>query len=144
MAALQYIMSSKTTMDLRYNHETEFSTHGNYQLVDRIEFGVSHAFNRQLSGQLDLYYEHSDPSGENPHEPLNGIDLSESAPNVNREGAGIGFRYAINDWMDVDMSMSVENRNDVPENSFKNYQGLLGFTFYLNALTSRMRAPVDD
>ncbi len=143
IAALQYVMSPKTTLDLRYTHDAEFSFHGNYQIVDRLEWSASHTFTRQLTGRVDAYYEHQSPSGRSPQTPINGIDLSGPAKNVNREGAGIGFRYAVNDWMDFDVSMNVENRNDHTDNSFKNYEGILGVTFYLNALTPRPRPGTD-
>jgi hypothetical protein len=38
-ALLQYLMSRKTTIDLRYIRENEFSFHGNYQITDRFVIG---------------------------------------------------------------------------------------------------------
>jgi len=143
IAALQYIMSPKTTTDLRYTHDTQFSFYGNYEVVDRVEFSVSHTFSRALTGRADTYWEHTDPSGKQPQETVNGTDFSHGATNVNREGAGVGLRYAVNEWMDLDLSVNVENRNDVSENSFKNYEGVFGITFYLNALTSKARVGSD-
>jgi len=143
LAALQYVMSPRTTVDLRYSRDAEFSFRGNYQLVDRIELSASHTFSRQLTGRVEGFYEHQEPDGRFPQEPLNGIDLSAPSPNVNREGGGVGLRYAVNEWMDLDVNLSVENRNDHTIRSFRNYEGILGITFYLNALTSRPRAGLD-
>jgi hypothetical protein len=142
IVALQYVMSPRTTLDLRYTHDVEFSFYGNYQEVDRIEFSATHTFTRQLVGRADVYYEHENPSGYSPQQPLNGIDLSKPAPNVNREGGGVGLRYAVNEWCDLDLSVNAENRND-HENSFRNYEGVFGVTFYLNAIKRNPRVGPD-
>jgi hypothetical protein len=139
LAALQYVMSPKTTTDLRYSRQAEFTTHGgNYSIIDRVDLSASHTFTRQLSGRVEVYYEHESPTGDAPAQAVTGTDISSSAPDINREGAGVGVRYAINEWLDVDLSANIENRND-HANSYKNYEGLLGLTFYLSALTPRTR-----
>jgi predicted porin len=158
-ATVQYIMSPRSTIDLRYLHQTQFSFRGNFQVVDNVQLSFSHNFSRQLTGRIDAFYEHTDPSGRNRPEvvsingrsgPGSGVPAANaaqgglaSAHNVNREGVGVGLRYAFNEWMDVDWSVDWENRNDHARNSYRNYRGVLGFTFYLNALTPRSRVAVE-
>jgi hypothetical protein len=138
-ASLQYLMSPKTTADLRYAHQMAFSYYGNYQLIDRIDLSMQHNFSRALTGRIDTYYEHESPEGRNPQQTIPPSPESQPAPDVNREGVGVGLRYAFNEWMDFDLSMNVENRNDHTTNSYRNYSGTLGITFYLNSLTPKGR-----
>jgi hypothetical protein len=138
-AALQYVMSPKTSVDLRYIRTAEFSFRGNYQLTDRVELVASHNLSRQLTGRVDVFYEHDDPSGRSPNRTIPDDALSQRALSINREGAGVGLRYAYNEWADLDLTLSVDNRNDHTTNSYKNYTGELGVTFYLNALIPKGR-----
>lgn len=138
--ALNYVMSPKSTADLRYIHDAEFSFYGNYQVVDHVQFTFSHNFTRQLTGRFQAFYEHTNPNGQSPQASIPSNTISQGANNVNREGAGLGLRYAINEWMDVDLTANVENRNDHTVNSFRNYSGILGLTFYLNALVPQAQS----
>lgn len=140
-AALQYVMSTRTSADLRYLRSNQFSTRGNYQIVDRVDLTFSHNFTRQLVGRLAMYAEHAAPSGMlNPDTVDGPTPQSEDAPSVNYTGIGVGVRYAFTDWMDFDASFDIENRNAEKATSWKNYRGILGVTFYLNALTPRSRS----
>jgi len=69
-------------------------------------------------------------------------EFTSDAGNTTREGVGVGMRYAINDWMDVDASTDVENRNDHADKSYRAYTAVLGLTFYLNALTPKVRSAI--
>lgn len=141
-AALQYVMSMKSTVDLRYLHQTEFSFYGNYQVVDRVDLTFSHNFTRQLTGRIGTFFEHTDPSGENPQQTIPPNNYARDAGTVTRVGIGAGARYAINEWLDVDASADVENRNDHSAKSYRVYTGVVGLTFYLNALTPKVRTAV--
>lgn len=138
--AIQYLMSPRTTWDLRYLHGTEFSFFGNYQVVDRVDLAFTHNVTRQLTGRIAAFYEHTDPSSTRPNETIPGNEFSTSANNVNRLGLGAGIRYVINEWLDLDLSADMERRNDHTDFSYTNYRGVLGLTFYLNALTPRARS----
>jgi hypothetical protein len=142
-AALQYVASPKTSVDLRYIRTMQFSFRGNYQLTDHVEIIASHNFSRRLTGRVDAFYEHVNPSGRTPNRTIPDDALSQRAANINREGAGVGLRYAVNEWCDLDLTLSVENRNDTKRNSYKNYVGDLGVTFFLNALTPKGRSAPD-
>ena len=141
-AALQYLMSPRSTVELRYLHQTQFSFYGNYQVVDRVDLSFSHNFSRQLTGRIGIFYEHTDPSGHYPQETIPPSPYTNGSPNVNREGIGAGLRYAFNEWMDIDLSADVENRNDHTDKTYRNYTGVLGVTFYLSALRPRGRTAI--
>lgn len=139
-AALQYVMSSRTTLDLRFLRTNQFSLHGNYQITDRLDLSASHNFSRKLTGRISAFLEHSDPSGQFNPETVDGPTAqTRNATPVNTTGVGTGFRYAYNEWMDFDASFDIQNRNAQAERSGKDYRGILGVTFYLNALTPRPR-----
>jgi hypothetical protein len=140
--ALQYIMSPKSTVDLRYLHGTEFSFYGNYQVVDRVDLTFSHNFTRQLTGRVATFFEHTDPSGNNPQNTVPSNNYYHEAHNVTRWGVGAGVRYAINDWLDVDASTDVDNRNDHADKTYLSWRAILGLTFYLNALTPKVRTAI--
>jgi len=140
--ALQYIMSQKSSVDLRYLHGTEFSFYGNYQVVDRVDLTFSHNFSRQLTGRIGAFFEHTEPSGDDPNQTIPPNNYYRQAGNETREGVGVGARYAINDWMDVDASTDIENRNDHADKSYRAYTAVLGLTFYLNALTPKVRSAI--
>ena len=140
--ALQYLMSMKSSVDLRYLHGTEFSFYGNYQVVDRVDLTFSHNFTRQLTTRIGTFFEHTTPSGDNPQDTIPQNNYYSDAGSVTREGIGAGARYAINDWMDVDASADVENRNDHGDKSYRVYTAVVGLTFYLNALTPKVRSAI--
>jgi hypothetical protein len=129
-------------VDLRYLHGTEFSFYGNYQVVDRVDLTFSHNFSRQLTGRIGAFFEHTEPSGDDPNQTIPPNNYYRQAGNETREGVGVGARYAINEWMDVDASTDVENRNDHGDKSYRSYTAVLGLTFYLNALTPKVRTAI--
>jgi hypothetical protein len=137
---LQYLMSPKSTIDLRYVRQNQFTFHGNYQITDRVDLTYSHNITRNITGRLAVYGEHSNPSGQIAQEtqPHTHPDNTAPAPNVNNLGAGIGLRWAFNEWMDFDWSFDYSRRND-HEKSYSNYRSLLGVTVFLNSLTPRPR-----
>lgn len=141
-AALTYTMSPRSSASLSYLHGTEFSFYGNYQVVDRVDLTFTHNFSRRVTGRVAVYYEHTDPSGDNPPETIPPNDLTHGSGNMNLEGLGVGVRYAYNEWMDIDLSADVENRNDHVDGSYRNYRGTLGVTFFLNALTPKPRTAI--
>jgi hypothetical protein len=141
-AVIQYLMSPRSSIELRYLHQREFSFYGNFQVVDRVDLTFAHNFTRQLSGRLAAFYEHIDPSGSTPQETIPESDISHDSLNYARYGIGAGVRYAFNEWMDFDAHADVENRNDNTDKSYRNYTGTIGVTFYLNALTPKERTVV--
>ena len=53
---------------------------------------------------------------------------------MQRGGVGVGFRYPIEEWVDLDLSFDYEKRNAEQDNSYTNYRGILGVTFYFSGL----------
>lgn len=137
-AALQYVVSPRTTMDLRYNRANQFSYHGNYQIVDRLDYTFTHSITPKLVGRFQTFWEYSNPSsGYNSPTYADGS----RPPNqtrlgtITRGGVGVGFRYPIEEWMDVDLSLDYERRNGYDHrDSYTNYRGVLGVTFYFSGL----------
>jgi hypothetical protein len=136
--ALQYIMSPRTTMDLRYQRSNQFSYYGNYQIVDRVDYTLTHNITPKLVGRFAAFWEYSNPSsgynsptyadGERPRDQTRQGTIS-------RGGVGIGFRYPIEEWMDVDLSFDYERRNGYDHtDSYTNYRSVLGVTFYFSGL----------
>ncbi len=131
-AALQYLMNPRTTLDLRYTRANQFSFHGNYQINDRIDFSVTHSFSRRVTGRFQAFFEHSDPSGQLSPDYANGAPPPTRAHfgPVNRAGLGVGVRYPIEDWVDLDVSVDWEQRLAEHDSSYSNLRGLMGVTFY--------------
>ncbi len=135
-ASLQYLMSSRSVADLRYLRTNQFSFRGNYQIVDRVDFTLTHNITRRLVGRVATYYEHTSPTGTLIPLRADGSAqlLNQHNRNVNRGGVGLGLRYPIEDWVDLDVSVDYERRNSAHESSFTNYRGVVGLTFYLSGL----------
>jgi hypothetical protein len=138
-AALQYIMSPRTTMDLRYGRNNAFSYYGNYQIIDRFDYTFTHNITPKLVGRVQTFWEYSNPSsGYNSPTYADGT----RPPNQTRQGTqtrggvGIGFRYPVEEWMDVDLSFDYEKKNGYDHrDSFTNYRGVMGVTFYFSGFT---------
>ncbi len=137
-AAIQYLMSPRTTMELRYLRTQQFNARGsNYQIVDRVDYIWTQNLARQLVGRALVFFEHSDPSGVNPQRSADGTDSVpiSSARSTSRWGLGVGARYAITDWMDADFSYDYTRVNGAGQpRSYSEHRALLGLTFYLQAL----------
>ncbi len=137
-AALQYIMSPRTTMDLRYGRNNQFSYYGNYQIVDRLDYIFTHSITAKLVGRFQTFWEYSNPSsGYNSPTYADGTRPRNQARvgTVTRGGVGVGFRYPIQEWVDVDFSIDYERRNGYrSRDSYTNYRGILGLTFYFSGL----------
>lgn len=147
-AALQYIMSPKTSMDLRYGRNNQFSYHGNYQITDRVDYTFTHTITAKLVGRFQTYWEYTNPSsgynsptyasGERPRD-------QSRVGNVTRGGVGVGFRYPIEEWVDLDLSFDYERRNGYDHrDSFTNYRGILGVTFYFSGLNPPQKSALLD
>jgi hypothetical protein len=141
-AALQYLISPKSSADLRYLHAAEFSFYGNYQIVDRVDLTFSHNFTRQLTARVGTFWEHVDPSGDNPPDSIPPNDFHDDAHNYTRFGIGTGARYAVNEWADLDATVNYERNNDHSDKSYGTYTATAGVTFYLNALTPKVRSAI--
>lgn len=137
--ALQYVMSPRTSMDLRLLRTQQFSAFGNYQVTSRGDFTVSHTLNRRIVLRLGTYLEYSDPSNEFPRRVVRGANLIPRAPvpHTTRGGVGVGARYKLTDWADIDMSYDYERKNAGPQRSYSNHRALLGITFYLTSIRPR-------
>ena len=138
-AILQYMMSRKTTIDLRFLRTNQFSFHGNYQIVDRFDLSVVHNISPSLAGRVATFFEYSDPSGLLRQRPVAGGPEGPDYPSSTRFGVGTGLRYKLNDWLDADMNFEWERRNN-RLTGFTNYTASLGLTMYLNALKPRRAA----
>lgn len=143
VVGLQYLMSTKGSIDLRYLHQSEFSFYGNYQIVDRVDLNFTRNLTRRLTGRLSTFYEHENPSGKFPPETIPPSPNTQDAPNESRWGVGAGLRWAWTDWVDLDLSADMERRNDDVDRGYTNYRAIFGITFYLNALKPKPRGSGD-
>jgi hypothetical protein len=137
-AALQYVISSRSTVDLRMLRTNQFSTFGNFQILDRVDLTYSRNITPRLTGRVSSFLEHTDPSGENPPNNLPG-DARSPNRHMSRGGVGIGVRYKVNDWLDADLSYDYERRNAGVDRSYTNSRVVLGVTFYMSALRPKPR-----
>lgn len=135
-AALQYVMSARTTFDLRLLRTQQFSAFGNYQVTSRADLSASHNLNRRVSLRVSTYYEYSDPSNERPSFVVNGANPFRREPLRQRArgGVGVGARYQLTDWADLDLSYDYERKNGPAQSSFTNHRVLFGITFYLTSI----------
>ena len=79
----------------------------------------------RLLGRVGTFWEMSEPS--------------DNSGNLYRGGVGVGGRYVITEWSDVDLSYDYERRNGPDLQSYGNHRVVLGVTFYLNALRPQAR-----
>ncbi len=116
---LRYLMGTRTTIEFKYIHTVAFQLRGNYQDVDRADLSANQIITRQLMARVSVYAEWDRPS--------NGID------DVFRYGAGVGLRYAINDFIDADFSYDYRIRVDTDINGtdYEEHSVRIGLTFYL-------------
>ncbi len=144
-AALQYIMSPRTTMDLRYIRTNQFSYTGNYQIVDRIDYTLSHNITPKLVGRFQTFYEISDPSGKRGNDNVDGerVNGQSRYKDFKRGGVGIGFRYPVQDWVDLDLSFDWEKRVSDQTSSYSNVRGIFGVTFYFSGLNAPKQTFLD-
>ena len=135
-AALQYVMSPRTTMDLRYIRTNQFSYRGNYQIIDRVDYTFTHTIMPKLVGRFQTFFEHSNPSGKRSNDNVNGDTVRNQSRyrDVQRGGVGVGARYQLEEWVDLDLSFDYEKRNAEQDNSYTNYRGIMGITFYFAGL----------
>ena len=139
-AALQYIMNPRTSIDLRYLRANQFSFRGNYQITDRVDLTLTTNLSRKLVGRFQAFAERSDPSGLTLAKPVDGRPHDTTHhDNVSRGGVGVGFRYPIEDWVDLDVSFDWETRNAEHDNSYSNVRGIMGLTFYFSGLNPPKR-----
>ncbi|MCG3134390.1 MAG: hypothetical protein HMLKMBBP_01696 [Planctomycetes bacterium] len=139
-ATLQYVMSRKSSIDLRLLRTNQFSFHGNYQTVNRADITFNHNLTPALSWRVATFYEYTDPSGRIAAQPVASPgDTSSDYPGVGRGGLGGGLRYRVNDWMDADIQYDYERRNHRLTGQ-SNHRASAGVTFYLNALKPRPSA----
>ncbi|MCE9636416.1 MAG: hypothetical protein K8T90_11990 [Planctomycetes bacterium] len=137
-AILQYMMSRKSSVDLRYLRTNQFTFHGNYQIVDRMDLTFTHNIGQNLTGRVGTFFEYADPSGRlrQQDDTFSG-DTTGDYPATTRFGAGAGLRYRINEWLDADGQYDWERRNG--RASFVNHRVSAGVTFYLSALKAKSR-----
>jgi hypothetical protein len=95
-AGLEYLMGAKTSVDLRYLRDLEFSASSNYQVIDRLDLGLTHNITRCLLGRLAGFFEHGDPS---------------EGSSFTRYGAGLGFRYVFDPNIDFHADVDWSRRN---------------------------------
>ena len=116
---IRYLMGTRTTIELSYVHTIAYQLRGNSQDVDRIDLSAMQLVMRDLIARIGLYAEWNQPS--------HGID------DVYRYGVGAGLRYAINDFMDADLSYDFRLRIDTDINGvdYIEHMARLGLTFYL-------------
>jgi hypothetical protein len=137
---LQYLMSSKSTIDLRWYRGNQFSFHGNLQTTDRVDLTFTHQIRRGLTGRIGTFFEYAEPSGRlSPQDVAIGTDTTGQYPATTRFGAGVGLRYQLNDWADLDGSFDWERRNNRVD-GYVNHRASVGITVYLAALKARPRA----
>jgi hypothetical protein len=143
IVGLQYLMSPRASIDLRYLHQAEFSFYGNYQVVDRVDTNFTSNLTRRLTGRVSAFFEHTDPSGTYPAETIPPTPGAQDAPNATRWGVGAGLRWAWTEWVDIDLSADSEWYSNDVSGDWKNYRAILGLTFYLNALKPKPRGAAE-
>ena len=143
LVGLQYLMSPRASIDLRYLHQAEFSFYGNFQVVDRIDTNFTSNLTRRLTGRLSAFYEHTSPSGTYPRETIPPTPGTQDAPNTGRWGLGAGLRWAWTEWVDIDLSTDMERYANDATGDWHNYRAILGLTFYLNALKPKPRGAAE-
>ena len=143
---LQYIMSPRTTWDLSLFRGNQFSNHGNYQITTRSELSFTHNASCNLVSRISALWENVDPSGRtSPKSALTGntgIRESERYEDWDRFGLGLGLRYPIEEWLDIDGTVDMERKNSYPERSYTNYRAVVGLTFYMAGLNTPRRRTV--
>jgi len=132
-ATLEYLMSRKTSVELRYLRLHTFTFHGNVQLTDRVDLTFNHRITPRLAGRVSGFFEYDDPSGRLSQQAEGFPDLTGPYPNTTRFGAGAGLRYSLNEWADLDLNLEWERRNGRLTH-YVNHRVTFGATIYLNAL----------
>lgn len=135
---LQYLNAGRDQYDLRYIRTNQFSFHGNFQIVDRVDLGYTRIFSPRFSGKVAGFFEYLQPSGRIRPQEVGKSDTTGDYPNTTRFGAGAGVRYRLNDWADLDAQYDWDRRNN-PISGNTNHRASLGVTVYLNALKPQWR-----
>lgn len=144
--ALQYIISSRQSVDLRLVRANQFNSNSNFQVNNRADLTYNHNITPRLVGRVSGFLEHANPSGENPpfspdvvYEPDDPNRLRDSNRNINRGGVGLGLRYKLTDWADLDASWDFIRRNEESEDSFTNHRVSLGVTLYMSGIRPKTK-----
>lgn len=144
--ALQYVMSSRQSVDLRLIRTNQFSVRSNFQVTDRADLAYSHNITPRLVGRASAFVEHSNPSGETPplapdvrFAPDDPNRIRSPNRNINRGGVGLGLRYRLTDWADLDASWDYTRRNERSENSYTNHRVGLGVTLYMSGIRPKRK-----
>lgn len=123
---LQYIMTPRTTWDLTLFRGNQFSNHGNYQITTRTELTFTHNWTCKLVTRAATFWENVKPSGlTSPKSALTGytgIRNTERYEDWDRFGFGVGARYPLEEWLDLDASLDIERKNAYEVRSFSNYR----------------------
>ena len=116
-AMLRYLASAKTTVELVYVRDMDYSTFSNYQVTDRFDLVVTHSLYRDLVLRGATYVRFSEPSA--------------VRENVTEFGAGCGARYILMDNMDLDFSLDWYDRQSGTDlSSYSRTTAALGLTLY--------------
>lgn len=137
--ALQYVITNRSTVDLRLLRTNQFSTFGNYQILDRADLTYTRTITPRLTGRFAAFIEHTDPSGKDPPNVIPGDTSQGPNRNMSRGGVGLGARYKVNEWLDADMSWDYERRNAQQDRRYTDHRITLGLTFYLSAIRPKPR-----
>ncbi|MEN8151916.1 MAG: outer membrane beta-barrel protein [Planctomycetota bacterium] len=116
-ALLRYLASAKTTVEIVYLRDMEYSSFSNYQVVDRFDLIGTHSMYRDLVLRAATYVRFSEPSA--------------VRDSVTEFGAGCGARYILIDNIDLDLSVDWYTRqsgNDLY--SYDRVTAALGLTLY--------------
>ncbi len=112
----RFWLDSKTLMLLSYVRTTEFSIVSNFQLVDHGEVAIQHNLQSNVVGRLGYFIERDDPS-------------KRGADSFTSGGAGAGFKYVIEDWIDFDAGYTFRYRiSNSPGNDYNNNLVSAAFT----------------
>ena len=90
-AMLRYLATARTTVELLYYRDLNYSSYSNYQVVDRFDLVVTHTLMRDLILRGATYVRFSEPSADRD--------------NITEFGIGAGARYILIDNVDLDLSV---------------------------------------
>ena len=116
-AMLRYLASVKTSVELMYFRDMQYSSFSNYQVVDRLDLVVTHTLLRDLILRGGTYLRFSNP------------DFDRDS--TTEFGVGVGARYLLIDNVDLDLAVDWYDRQS--ENDFYSYSRFifgLGVTLY--------------
>ncbi len=105
VAVVRYEASNDTTVDTSFLRTQQFSVIGNYQVLNRADVTITHVLYPNLLGRVGGFAEHANVSNGN---------------SIYRYGIGVGLKYRITSYLDLDADYSFKDR-EVVDTPFGDY-----------------------